>query len=66
MKRQFCKWNDVGPLVAIRTSSLISSSVKVTAGSYRLVVLRLTRLSMTAFVMVISSVMVIPMSDGMD
>jgi hypothetical protein len=33
MKRQFCKWKDVGAVVAIRTSSRIWSSLKVTAGS---------------------------------
>ena len=33
MKRQFCKWKDVGALVPIRTSSRIWSSLKVAAGS---------------------------------
>jgi hypothetical protein len=33
MKRQFCKWKDVGAVVPIRTSSRIWSSLKVTAGS---------------------------------
>jgi hypothetical protein len=42
MKRQFCKWKDVDAVVEIRSSSRIWSSLKVTAGSYRLVVLRLT------------------------
>jgi hypothetical protein len=53
MNRQFCKWKDVGAVVAIRTSSWIWSSLKVTAGSYFLVVLRLTIDSMMALVMVI-------------
>jgi len=33
MKRQFCKWKDVGAVVPIRTSSRIWSSLKVAAGS---------------------------------
>jgi hypothetical protein len=33
MKRQFCKWNDVGAVVPIRTSAQIWSSLKVAAGS---------------------------------
>jgi hypothetical protein len=33
MKRQFCKWKEVGALVPIRTRSRISSSPKVAAGS---------------------------------
>jgi hypothetical protein len=58
MKRQFCMWKDVGAVVAIRTSSRICSSLKVTAGSYFLVVLRLTIDLMMALVMVI------PMGEG--
>jgi hypothetical protein len=33
MKRQFCKWKDVGAVVPIRTSSRIWSSLKMAAGS---------------------------------
>jgi hypothetical protein len=43
MKRQFRMWKNVGAVVAIRTGSWIWSSLKVTARSYRLVLLRLTR-----------------------
>ena len=55
MKRQFCKWKDVGAVVPIRTSSRIWSSLKVAAGSKYLVALRLRIHSMTALVMVIFS-----------
>jgi hypothetical protein len=33
MKRQFCKWKDVGAVVPIRTNSRIWSSLKVAAVS---------------------------------
>ena len=72
MKRQFCKWKDVGAVVPIRTSSRIWSSLKVAAGSKYLVALRLRMHSMTPLVMVIPlvvvipSVMVIPMGEGID
>ena len=56
MKRQFCKLQDVGSAVAVRTSSQTWSSLKVTAGSYRLVVLWLTRHSMMALAKVIPMV----------
>src|SRR5215467_7954617 len=55
MKRQFCRWKDVGAVVPVRTSSRIWSSLKVAAGSKYLVALRLTIHSMTALVMVIFS-----------
>ena len=64
MKRQFCMWKDVGAVVAIRTSSRIWSSLKVAAGSKYLVALRLRMHSMTALVLVIASVTVIPMDEG--
>src|SRR5215467_6781894 len=64
MKRQFCKWKDVGAVVPIRTSSRIWSSLKVTAGSKYLVLLRLTIESMMALVMVIPLVVVIPIREG--
>src|SRR5436190_3202792 len=64
MKRQFCKWKDVGAVVPIRTSSRIWSSLKVAAGSKYLVALRLRMQSMTSLVMVIPSVMVTPMGEG--
>ena len=64
MKRQFCKWKDVGAVVPIRTSSRIWSSLKVAAGSKYFVALRLRMHSMTALAMVIPSVMVIPMGEG--
>jgi hypothetical protein len=32
MKRQFCKWKDVGALVPIRTNSRIWSSLNMAAG----------------------------------
>ena len=56
MKRQFRKLKDVGAVVAIPTSSRIWSSLKVTAGSYSLVVLRLARHSMMALAKVIPMV----------
>ena len=64
MKRQFCKWKDVGAVVPIRTSSRIWSSLKVAAGSKYLVALRLWMQSMTSLVIVIPSVMVTPMGEG--
>src|SRR3954468_16750005 len=64
MKRQFCKWKDVGAVVPIRTSSRIWSSLNVAAGSKYLVALRLRMHSMTALAAVIPSLMVIPMGEG--
>jgi hypothetical protein len=63
MKRQFCKWKDVGAVVPIRTSSRIWSSLKLAAGSKYLVALRLRIQSMTALVIVIPSLMGIPMGE---
>jgi len=64
MKRQFCKWKDVGALVPIRTSSRIWSSLKLAAGSKYLAELRLRMHSMTALVMVVLLVMMIPLGKG--
>jgi hypothetical protein len=64
MKRQFCKWKDVGAVVPIRTSSRIWSSLKVTVGSKYLVLRRLTMESMMALVMVIPLAVVIPVRGG--
>ena len=60
MKRQFCKWKDVGAVVPIRTNSRIWSSLKLAAGSKYLVALRLRIQSMTALVMVVPFFMMIP------
>ena len=46
MKRQFCKWNEVGAVAPIRTSSRIWSSLNLAAGSKYLVALRLRMHSM--------------------
>jgi hypothetical protein len=55
IKRQFCKWKDVGAVVPTRTKSRITSSLKVAEESKCLTTVRLKMHSLTALVNVILS-----------